>query len=100
MDPTGQQGGEQGEQVLLDPADGGGQGGDHRGQAHLLNDVLEGGRGVASDPAQGLRRQGMGLSGTPRAAARPVQRRRHVPRSFITVFGLSWKLSTHLKIKQ
>lgn len=89
MDPTGQHGREQGQQVLLNSADGGGQGSDHRGQAHLLNDVLEGGRGVASDPAQGLRRQGTDLSVTPRASARPVQRRRHLARSFVTAFGLS-----------
>lgn len=87
VDPTGQHGGEQGQQVLLDPADGGGQGGDHRGQAHLLDDVLEGGRGVARDPAQGLRGQGTELSVTPRASARPVSV--EGTRSFVTAFGLS-----------
>ena len=74
MNPTGQHGSEQGQQVLLNSADGGGQGVDDGVQAHLLNHVLEGSRGMARDPAQGLRRQGDGSVGQLMCLGQALQR--------------------------
>lgn len=58
VNPAGQQRGEQGQEVLLDPADGGGQGLGRRGKSHLLNHTLEGSRPLAGDSTQGLWGQG------------------------------------------
>ena len=69
----------------------------NRGQSHLLNNILEGSRRMASDSAQGLQREKrhirrlQGHEPTPRKTANTSveRRKRGLTCSFITYLGIS-----------